>query len=167
MCKQKIGGDCVVNNNTYYHPACMKVTPRSPVKTVKMCVCVSSVAWSYARSVRIICINFYGNSTKNVAVCAALYCTVLYCTVLLQCQVCEESLRGSYMFFQNRPICAVCIKSRVSLCSVCKQGIEGTCYQLQDQMFCQVRSLLRGRMQTCRLELSTLMCKSVYCTSLP
>ena len=167
MCKQKIGGDCVVNNNTYYHPACMKVTLWSTVKTVKMCVCVSSVAWSYARSVRIICINFYGNSTKNVAVCAALYCTVLYCTVLLQCQVCEESLRGSYMFFQNRPICAVCIKSRVSLCSVCKQGIEGTCYQLQDQMFCQVRSLLRGRMQTCRLELSALMCKSVYCTSLP
>ena len=34
-----------------------------------------------ARSVRIICINFYGNSTKNVAVCAALYCTVLYCFV--------------------------------------------------------------------------------------
>ena len=126
-----------------------------------MCVCVSSVAESCARSVRIICINFYGNSTKNVAVtvcccsakCTVLYCTVLYCTVLLQCQVCEESLRGSYMFFQNRPICAVCIKSRVSLCSVCKQGIEGTCYQLQDQMFCQVGPIPHGRLQTCRLEL--------------
>ena len=76
MCKQKIGGDCVVNNNTYYHPACMKVTPWSTVKTVKMCVCVSSVAECCARSVRIICINFYGISTKNVAVCTVLYCFV-------------------------------------------------------------------------------------------
>ena len=25
VCRQKIVGDCVVNNNTYYHPDCMKV----------------------------------------------------------------------------------------------------------------------------------------------
>ena len=26
VCKQKIVGDCVVNNKTFYHPACMKVS---------------------------------------------------------------------------------------------------------------------------------------------
>ena len=29
VCRQKIVGDCVVNNNTYYHPDCMKVSSSS------------------------------------------------------------------------------------------------------------------------------------------
>ena len=30
VCKQKIVGDCVVNNKTFYHPGCMKVQSASP-----------------------------------------------------------------------------------------------------------------------------------------
>ena len=30
VCKQKIVGDCVVNNKTFYHPACMKVSQPLP-----------------------------------------------------------------------------------------------------------------------------------------
>ena len=93
VCKQKIVGDCVVNNNTYYHPECMR------------------------------------------------------------CHVCEDKLRGSYLFFQNKPICEKCFKvitfcstsvsndslqtHGASACSGCGNSIEGTCYQLGEAMYCQ------------------------------
>ena len=59
VCKQKIVGDCVVNNNTYYHPECMK------------------------------------------------------------CYHCDDKLRGSYLFFQNKPICEKCFKVKrlLHICS--------------------------------------------------
>lgn len=78
VCKQKIVGDCVVNNKTYYHPECMK------------------------------------------------------------CHHCDDKLRGSYLFFQNKPICEKCFKTQgASACSGCGNSIEGTCYQLGEEMFCQ------------------------------
>ena len=55
VCKQKIVGDCVVNNNTYYHPECMK------------------------------------------------------------CYHCDDKLRGSYLFFQNKPICEKCFKVKYKM----------------------------------------------------
>jgi len=77
VCQQKIVGDCVVNNNTYYHPGCMK------------------------------------------------------------CHVCDEPLKGSYFFFQNKPICEKDFKETQQICSVCEEVIEGTYYQLNDQIFCE------------------------------
>jgi hypothetical protein len=77
VCKEKIVGDCVVNNNTYYHPGCMK------------------------------------------------------------CHVCEEPLKNSYFFFQNKPICEKDFKETQQVCSVCEEVIEGTYYQLNDQVFCE------------------------------
>jgi len=77
VCKQKIVGDCIVNNNTYYHPGCMK------------------------------------------------------------CQVCDEALRTSYLFFQNKPICEKCFKVHQSVCVVCQNPIEGNYYMLNDQVYCE------------------------------
>merc|ERR1719412_388049 len=68
VCRQKIVGDCVVNNKTFYHPACMK------------------------------------------------------------CHVCEEPLRNSYLFFQNKPICEKHFKESQGTCCVCGIVIEGTYY---------------------------------------
>lgn len=77
VCKQKIVGDCVVNNNTYYHPGCMK------------------------------------------------------------CHICDEPLRGSYLFFQNKPICERDFKLRQSVCFVCENPIEGTYYELDGKVYCE------------------------------
>lgn len=77
VCRQKIVGDCVVNNNTYYHPDCMK------------------------------------------------------------CHVCDEPLRHSYHFFQNKPICERDFKETQQHCSVCEEVITGTYYSLGDKIYCE------------------------------
>lgn len=77
VCKQKIVGDCVVNNNDHYHPECMK------------------------------------------------------------CHICDEPLKGSYFFFQNKPICEKDFKETQQSCSVCGEVIEGTYYQFNGEIFCE------------------------------
>ena len=72
VCKQKIVGDCVENNGTYYHPECMKVIPSlKPSKTLVIGTYEVS-KWQKSK---------------------------------LQCHVCDEPLRHSYHFFQNKPVC--------------------------------------------------------------
>lgn len=77
VCKQKIVGDCIENNKTYYHPDCMK------------------------------------------------------------CSVCEIKLRGSYHFFQNKPICEKDFQETQQMCSKCGEVIDGTYYSLNGNVFCQ------------------------------
>ena len=89
MCKTKITGDCVVNNNTYYHPHCMR------------------------------------------------------------CHVCDDPLRGSYTFFQNKPICERDFKQAQTVCSVCSETIEGTYYQLNDRIYCEQCSQSKDSCSKC------------------
>jgi len=77
VCKLKIVGDCVVNNNTFYHPECMK------------------------------------------------------------CHICDDPLRGQYLFFQNKPICEKHFKEMQQKCSVCDQVIEGSYYSFNGQTVCE------------------------------
>jgi len=89
VCKTKITGDCVVNNNTYYHPHCMR------------------------------------------------------------CYVCDDPLRGSYTFFQNKPICERDFKQAQTVCSVCSETIEGTYYQLNDRIYCEQCSQSKDNCSKC------------------
>ena len=55
---------------------------------------------------------------------------------LFQCHVCDEPLRNSYLFFQNKPICEKHYKETQGSCCVCGNVIEGTYYQLNDKIYC-------------------------------
>ena len=51
--------------------------------------------------------------------------------------MCDEPLRNSYLFFQNKPICEKDFKTHAGVCCVCKEAIMGKYYQLNDQIYCE------------------------------
>ena len=50
VCKQKIVGDCVVNNKTFYHPGCMKVALTSHLSVLSTNSHSTSFSAMFARS---------------------------------------------------------------------------------------------------------------------
>eukprot|EP00096_Caligus_rogercresseyi_P006071 TRINITY_DN22233_c0_g1_i1.p1 TRINITY_DN22233_c0_g1~~TRINITY_DN22233_c0_g1_i1.p1 ORF type:complete len:206 (-),score=59.66 TRINITY_DN22233_c0_g1_i1:23-640(-) len=65
----------------------------------------------------------------------------------MTCFMCGEALRGSYFFYEEKPICERDYKRMAETCCECGETIIGKCYSLEGKFYCEKD--YKGGCETC------------------
>jgi len=96
VCKQKIIGDCVVNNDTFYHPDCMRCS-----------ICDVKLRGVY---------HFFQNKP---------ICDKDFKECMQNCSKCGETIEGTYYTLNDLILCEKDFKEYMETCGACHQPIAG------------------------------------------
>lgn len=142
VCKQKIVGDCVVNNKTFYHPGCMKVgrpqpqpQPQLTWLTFQCYVCEEPLRNAYL---------FFQNKP---------ICEKHFKEAQGSCCVCGNVIEGTYYQLNDKIYCHEDYMAHMGdTCAKCSSSIEGEHVKITGSSFhpqcfnCEVRGSLWGVM---------------------
>ncbi|XP_040570094.1 uncharacterized protein [Lepeophtheirus salmonis] len=142
---QKSIGTCGICNKVVTLEGCTAFGKVFHKDCFKCCVCKKKIDGKFfERDGKPYCSKDFQKITETCCVCnqpikgdSVASNKKVYHPGCMTCFMCGEVLRGSYLFYEEKPICERDYKKMAETCCECGETITGKCYSLEGKFYCE------------------------------